>query len=75
MKKPIYSNTDNQGEFPINNFNNSIKTPDSNETFDENVDRINNEIKSSMNQMDNREDFIDTTTDQNIPVIKSTKPP
>ena len=75
LKEPIYSDTDNQGGFPINNFNNSTKIPDSNETFDENVEQINNEIKSSMNQIDNRNDFIDTSTDQNIPVIKSTKPP
>jgi len=75
LKKTIYSDTDNQGEFPINSFNNSIKTPDSNETFNENVEQINNEIKYSMNQIDNRNDFIDTSTDQSIPVIKSTKPP
>ena len=73
LKKTIYSDTDNQGEFPINSFNNSIKTPDSNETFDENVEQINNEIKYSMNQIDNRNDFIDTSTDQNIPVIRSTR--
>ena len=75
LKEPIYSDTDNQGGFPKTDFDNSIKKPDSNETFDENVDRVNNEIKSSMNQMDNQKDFIDTTSDQNIPVIKSTKPP
>ena len=75
LKEPIYIDTENQGGFPINNFNNSIKIPDSNETFDENVEQINNEIKYSMNQIDNRNDFIDTSTDQNIPVIKSTKPP
>ena len=73
LKKPVYSDSDNQGEFPINSFNNSIKIPDSNETFDENVEQINNEIKSSMNQIDNQNDFIDTSTDQNIPVIKSTR--
>jgi hypothetical protein len=31
-------------------------TPDSNESFDENVEQINNQIKTDMNQIDNRED-------------------
>jgi hypothetical protein len=74
-QNPIYDKNDNQGGFSKTDFDNSIKTPDSNETFDENFEQINNEIKYSMNQIDNRNDFIDTSTDQSIPVIKSTKPP
>jgi hypothetical protein len=73
LKKPIYSDTDNQGEFPKTDFYSSVNTPNSNETFDENVQQINNEITSSLVQMDNRENYIDTSPDQNVPIVKSTK--
>ena len=86
LKEPIYSDTDNQGEFPVSNFNTSNNTPDSNETFDENVEQINNQIKADMNQIDNKEDlvsvpitqnqqFIETSTDQNISLNKATTNP
>jgi hypothetical protein len=68
LKKPVYSDTDNQGEFPVSNFNSSINTPNSNETFDNDVEQINNDIKSDMNQMDNKSNFVDTTTDQSIQI-------
>jgi hypothetical protein len=75
LLKIPYGKTDNQGVFSKTDFNNPIKTQDLNETFDENVEQINNEIKSSMNQIDNQKNFINTSTDQNIQVIESTKPP
>jgi len=86
LKEPIYSDTDNQGEFPASNFNTSNNTPDLNETFDENVEQINNQIKADMNQIDNREDlvstpitqnqqFIETSTDQNVSLNKTTTNP
>ena len=79
LKEPIYSDTDNQGEFPVSNFNTSNNTPDSNETFDENVEQINNQIKADMNQMDNpitqNQQFIETSTDQNISLKKATTNP
>jgi len=79
LKEPIYSDTDNQGEFPVSNFNTSNNTPDLNETFDENVEQINNQIKADMNQMDNpitqNQQFIETSTDQNISLKKATTNP
>jgi hypothetical protein len=68
LKEPIYSDTDNQGEFPVSNFNSSINTPNSNETFDNDVEQINNDIKADMNQLDNKSNFVDTTTDQSIQI-------
>ena len=68
LKEPIYSDTDNQGEFPVSNFNNTVNTPDSNETFDNDVEQINNDLKSDMNQIDNKSNFVDTTTDQSIQI-------
>ena len=69
LKKPVYSDSDNQGEFPASNFNSSINTPDSNETFDANVEQINNEIKADINKIDNS-NFVDTTTDQSVSIKK-----
>jgi hypothetical protein len=74
LKKQVYSDTDNQGEFPKTDFNISINTPDSNETFDANVEQINNEIKADMNQMDNS-NFVDTTTDQSVSIEKKNSLP
>ena len=70
LQEPIYSNTDNQGEFPVT-------------SFDEDFEQINNEITSSLNQIDSKEDltsapdvqnqqFIETTNDQNV-VLKKAK--
>ena len=73
LKEPIYSDTDNQGEFPVSNFNNTVNTPDSNETFDNDVEQINNDLKSDMNQMDNKSNFVDTTTDQSIQIKEEKK--
>ena len=70
LKKPVYSDSDNQGEFPASNFNSSINTPNSNETFENDVAQINNDIKTDMNQMDNKSNFVDTTTNQNVSIKK-----
>jgi len=74
LKKPVYSDTDNQGEFPASEFNSSSVIPDPNQTIDTDVEKITNEIQSSLNQIDSKEDFVDTTTDQSIS-IKNKKSP
>jgi len=83
LKKPVYSDTDNQGEFPVTDFNSSVKIPNPNETIDTDVETVNTDIQSSLNQIDSKEDltvipnppnqqFIDTTSDQNIVLKKDT---
>jgi hypothetical protein len=73
LKKPIYSDNDNQGDFPVT-------------TFDEDFEQINNKITSNLNQIDSKEDlttipdvqnqqFIDTTNDQNVVLKKETTQP
>ena len=70
LQEPIYSNTDNQGEFPVTN-------------FDEDFEQKTYEIETSLNQIYSREDltsapdvqnqqFIETANDQNI-VLKKAK--
>ena len=71
LKKTIYSDTDNQGEFSINSFNSSKIQQNSNETFDNDVDQINNDINADINKIDNQKGFVNTTTDQNVQVENS----
>jgi hypothetical protein len=73
LKKPIYNDNDNQGDFPAT-------------SFDEDFEQINNEITSSLNQIDSKEDltsapdvqnqqFIDTSNDQNVVLKNETTQP
>ena len=73
LKKPIYNDNDNQGDFSAT-------------CFDEDFEQKTSEITSSLNQIDSREDlvtapdvqnqqFIDTTNDQNVVLKKETSQP